>query len=79
MEALIKLREVEQRVGYKRQTIYNLIERGEFPAPLELHQRGITHRWVSSEVERWISDKIATCPRRYTYKGLRDINNSCAA
>lgn len=55
--AILRRRQVEQRVGLKRSTIYQQIAAGTFPAPILLGSRSVG--WLSHEIERWLSDRIA--------------------
>lgn len=53
---LIRLPEVRHRVGLHRATIYRLIKKGEFPAPVIL---GVNSRaWPEHVVEEWIKGRI---------------------
>ena len=54
---LIRLPEVITRCGIGRTTIYEMIGRFEFPAPVKIGAR--TSAWPQHEVERWIEDRIA--------------------
>lgn len=54
---LIRLPEVRLKTGKSRSGIYAAIQTGQFPAPVAI---GIRARaWVSSEVDRWIADRVA--------------------
>lgn len=53
---LLPLAEVMSRVGLRKTAVYDRVARGDFPAPVSL---GTTSRWVESEVEAWIEDRIA--------------------
>ena len=55
--AILRRRQVEQRVGLKRSTIYQQIAAGTFPAPISLGSRSVG--WLSHEIERWLSDRVA--------------------
>lgn len=57
MESLLRLPEVERRTGLKRSAIYQHIERKEFPKPIQLTRKAVA--WPESEVNGWISAKIA--------------------
>jgi predicted DNA-binding transcriptional regulator AlpA len=39
-----------------RQTIYNMVNRGEFPAPIKFGRRSL---WLESEFEQWIASRAA--------------------
>jgi len=53
---LLRLPRVEAATGYKRSTIYRLIQQGEFPAPISLGARASA--WVEDEVNAWIQKRI---------------------
>tara|TARA_R110001606_G_C15378859_1_gene650229 strand:- start:1261 stop:1467 length:207 start_codon:yes stop_codon:yes gene_type:complete len=53
----IRLKEVIDRTGLARATIYKYMAEGEFPKSVSLGGRSVG--WVESEVEAWIDSKIA--------------------
>ena len=55
---LIRLKEVQHRVGLGRSTIYRWMAEGEFPQPVPLGGHAVA--WVESEVEAWIDLKLAS-------------------
>jgi len=55
-ERFLRRREVEERVGFSRSTIYRLIAAGNFPAPISLTQRSV--RWRQSDIDGWQNSKI---------------------
>jgi prophage regulatory protein len=59
--ALLRRNRVEARTGLSRSRLYELIAKGEFPAPVALGPKSVA--WVSSEVTDWIEARIAA-PRR---------------
>lgn len=44
------------RVGLSKSTLYSRISAGTFPKPVTL---GSSVRWVESEVEGWISERVS--------------------
>jgi prophage regulatory protein len=46
---------VFDRVSLSRTTVWRLVKRGEFPAPIPLTAG--RHAWSAEEVQRWIADK----------------------
>ena len=48
---LLRLPDVMQRVNLGKTTIYALVKRDEFPAPVKA---GRTSLWRSDSIERWI-------------------------
>jgi prophage regulatory protein len=53
---LIRLPEVEQRVGLKKTAVYEYIAAGEFPKPVPLTGKAVA--WVESEITGWINGRI---------------------
>jgi len=54
---ILRRKQVEQRTGLSRSSIYLKISRNEFPAPIALGARAVG--WVESSVEGWIEQRIA--------------------
>ncbi len=50
---LLKAREVYERLGISKATLYRMIDRGEFPPPLKLSAGA--KRWHSQDVEDFIA------------------------
>lgn len=53
---LIRLKEVQHRVGLGRSTIYRWMAEGKFPKPV--HLGGCSVAWAESEIEEWIVGKL---------------------
>lgn len=53
---IIRLREVIEKTGLARSTIYKYIDAGTFPEPVPLGGRSVG--WVDSEVHDWIISAI---------------------
>ena len=53
---LIRLPEVQHRVGLGRSTIYRWMAEGKFPKPV--HLGGYSVAWVEDDVEKWILEKL---------------------
>ncbi|WP_412758181.1 helix-turn-helix transcriptional regulator [Legionella bozemanae] len=54
---IIRLKEVENRTGLKRSTIYNRISLGTFPKQISLGgDRAIG--WLDTEINNWIEQRI---------------------
>lgn len=56
MQNLLRLPKVEAATGFKRSTIYRLIQCGQFPAPISLGARASA--WIEDEVDAWIQKRI---------------------
>ena len=52
---ILRRKQVEQRCGLARSTIYHWISKGRFPAPILLGKRAVG--WLESEVDEWIADR----------------------
>ena len=58
--SFLRRREVQDRTGLSKSTIYEKIKSGEFPKPVRLGDRDARSvGWVSSEVDEWIRGRIA--------------------
>jgi len=54
---ILRLKQVENRTGLKRSTIYNRISLGSFPKQISLGgSRAIG--WLESEVNEWIQQRL---------------------
>ena len=53
---LIRLKEVQHRVGLGRSTIYRWMSEGIFPKPVSLGGHAVA--WIEEDVEAWISERI---------------------
>lgn len=54
---LIRLPEVQHRVGLGRSTIYRWMAEGKFPKPVQMG--GYAVAWVEADVEAWIANKLS--------------------
>ncbi|WP_148245179.1 helix-turn-helix transcriptional regulator [Enterobacter asburiae] len=52
---LIDLKEVCRAVGFQKTAIYKWMNASEFPKSIKI---GSSVRWVSTEVEAWIAEKV---------------------
>ena len=57
-ERLLRLPEVENRVGLRKSSIYEMLNRTPpaFPRPLKLSRRAVC--WPASTIDAWIADRI---------------------
>ena len=53
---ILKLKEVLNRTGLGKTTMYMLISNGDFPQQIPLGLRAVG--WLESEVDAWILEKI---------------------
>jgi len=49
---LLRLPQVEEKIGLKRSQIYLLMKEGRFPKPLQLGPRAVA--WRLDEIDEWI-------------------------
>jgi len=61
---IMRLKEVIEKTGLAKSTVYNLISQGKFPKQIDLGARSVG--WVDTEIEDWLLAKIE----------LRDIEGS---
>ena len=53
---IMRRNEVEQKTGFKRAHIYNLMKEGKFPQAKRIGLRAVG--WDSLEIERWIVERL---------------------
>lgn len=53
---LLRRKQVEERTGLSRTSIYDKIKANEFPAQIRLSEHSVA--WVSSEIDAWIDAQI---------------------
>lgn len=53
---ILRLPAVKQKTGQSRSTIYEKVQRGEFPAPVKIGERAVG--WVEAEVDSWLETLI---------------------
>lgn len=53
---ILRRAEVEQKTGFKRAHLYNLMREGRFPKALRLGIRAVG--WDSVEVDAWIAERL---------------------
>ena len=54
---LIRLKEVQHRVGLGRSTIYRWMAEGKFPKPVQLG--GYAVAWAEADIDEWIGLKVS--------------------
>ncbi len=48
---LLKMKEVEDMIGFKKDFIFRRLKTGEFPQPIKF---GRLNRWRLSDIENWL-------------------------
>lgn len=56
-ERILRRKEVQDRTGLPRTTLYELIKDGRFPKPVPLYGRSVG--WAESQVQQWIDATLA--------------------
>ena len=59
-DRLLRLPEVESKVGLRKSCIYDAVKRGAFPEPIQLSRRAVV--WQASAIDIWIADRIRGVP-----------------
>lgn len=54
---ILRRKQVEERTGLARSTIYQRIQDGTFPKPIHLGVRAVG--WLESEIDAWFQQLIA--------------------
>lgn len=52
---IVRMREVQKKIGLCKASIYNRIARGTFPKPVSLGGRSVG--WIESDLDEWISER----------------------
>lgn len=55
-ERFIRLDELMNKTGLGRSTIYRMVDKGEFPKPINLTSNKVA--WLQSEVNDWMKKKV---------------------
>ena len=53
---ILRRKQVEERTGLRRSTIYKHINAGTFPSPIALSGRAVG--WLEEEIVEWLHDRI---------------------
>jgi prophage regulatory protein len=53
---ILRRRQVEQRTGLPRSTLYQYIKDGDFPLPVRLGLRAVG--WLESDISEWIAARV---------------------
>ena len=56
-ERILRPAETSAKVGYSHPHIKRLVKSGQFPKPVRVGARA--KGWIESELDQWISDRIA--------------------
>jgi len=54
--SILRLPQVQARVGLSRSSIYLRVAQGTFPRPVSIGQRAVG--WISVEIDKFIADQI---------------------
>lgn len=55
-DRLLRLRQVEDKIGFGKSWIYQQIQMQQFPPSIRLNSRHVA--WLESEVDAWIHQRI---------------------
>ncbi|MCO4206721.1 AlpA family transcriptional regulator [Aeromonas hydrophila] len=58
-QRLIRIREVIQRTGLSKSSIYDLMAQGCFPKTVRLSEQGRSVAFLESEIIAWMAERIA--------------------
>lgn len=56
MAKLLRIQEVQERVGLCRSTIYERMRQGTFPASVPIGDKAV--RWLEQDIEDWIDQHV---------------------
>jgi prophage regulatory protein len=54
--SILRLPEVKGKTGLSRSSIYEKVQRSEFPQPVKLGERAVG--WIEAEVDDWVRTRI---------------------
>jgi prophage regulatory protein len=54
--SILRRKQVQERTGLSRSTIYLRIQEGTFPRPINLGARAVG--WIEQEIESWLTDCV---------------------
>ena len=54
--SILRRKQVEQRTGLSRSTIYLYIQEGTFPRPINLGSRSVG--WLENEIDEWLISRV---------------------
>ena len=54
--SILRRKQVEERTGLSRSTIYLRIQEGTFPRPVNLGARAVG--WLENEIEAWLAARV---------------------
>lgn len=55
--SILRLPDVKEKTGLSRSTIYEKLQKGDFPTPVQLGPRAVG--WVEAEIDDWLGRLIA--------------------
>ncbi len=64
---LLTRQAVEDLTGFRKAFVYREMKLGRFPRPIRIGPRSV--RWLRSEVEQWIEDRIVEHRERFDQAG----------
>ena len=56
MSSILRIKDIINKTGLSRSSVYRLAQAGEFPKPIKLSER--SSGWLESEVNNWIDSRI---------------------
>ena len=56
---ILRIKDVVERVGFAKSTIYELIKKNKFPKPFKIIPNGRASGWFENDIENWISDRAS--------------------
>jgi prophage regulatory protein len=59
-KTILRLPRVKAKTGLSRSTIYDKVQKKQFPAPVKLGDRAVG--WVESEIDGWLDQCIEARP-----------------
>jgi prophage regulatory protein len=67
-QTIIRIKQVKERTGLSRSTLYTLIKEGKFAPPILIGARAVG--WLSSDIDAWIESRI-NASRTYPLRKIK--------
>jgi prophage regulatory protein len=53
---LLRRKQVEEKTGQARSSLYDAMKQGKFPKPINLGMRSVA--WLEDEIDAWIDERV---------------------
>lgn len=53
---ILRMRDLSKKIGIRPSTIYEMVSKGKFPAPMKLIPGGRATGWFEETIDKWLAD-----------------------